>query len=99
MPHPVGVGVAGDVVIGERCHIMGLVRIGGSGQGGKPGHAVIGDDTWFMDGCKVLGPVHIGDRSRWGGGLAQAGRPRRHGRPRPARRRRSADPATRASAR
>lgn len=63
MPHPVGVGIAGDVVIGERCHIMGLVRIGGSGQGGKPGHAVIGDDTWFMDGCKVLGPVHIGDRS------------------------------------
>lgn len=68
MPHPVGVGVASDVIIGARCRIMGLVRVGGSGRPDRPGHAVIGDDVWLMDGAKVFGPVRVGDRTLVGSG-------------------------------
>ena len=63
MPHPVGVGVASDVVLGARCRLMGGARIGGSGDPRKPGHAVLGADVWLMDGAKVFGPVTIGDRT------------------------------------
>lgn len=63
MPHPVGVGVASDVVIGSRCRIMGLVRIGGSGKGGRRGHPVLGDDVWVLDGAKIFGPVEVGAQS------------------------------------
>lgn len=68
IPHPVGVGVASDVVVGARCRLMGGVRVGGSGRPDRPGHAVIGDDVWLMDGAKVFGPVHIGDRTLVGSG-------------------------------
>jgi serine O-acetyltransferase len=62
MPHPVGMAMASDVVIGARCHVMGLVRVGGGGKPGQTGHPVIGDDVWLLDGAKVFGPVTIGDR-------------------------------------
>ncbi|MCU1537265.1 MAG: serine acetyltransferase [Humibacillus sp.] len=63
MPHPVGVAIASDVVIGSRCRIMGLVRIGGSGKGGRGGHPVLGDDVWVLDGGKIFGPVEVGSQS------------------------------------
>lgn len=63
MPHPVGVAMASDVVIGKRCRIMGMARVGGGANPDNPGHPVIGDDVWLMDGCKVFGPVVVGDRS------------------------------------
>lgn len=62
MPHPVGVGIASDVVFGERCRVMGLVRIGGGGRAGVVGHPVIGDDVWLLDGAKVFGPVTVGNQ-------------------------------------
>ncbi len=63
MPHPVGVAIASTVVVGAQCKIMGLVRIGGSGQPDRPGSAVIGDDVWLLDGARVFGPVSIGSGS------------------------------------
>lgn len=63
VPHPIGVAMASDVVIGSRCRIMGQVRIGGSGQGGRRGHPSVGDDVWLLDSAKVFGPVHIGSGS------------------------------------
>jgi len=63
MPHPVGVGVASDCVLGSRCRLMGLVRIGGSGKRGRVGHPVLGDDVWVLDGAKIFGPVQIGESS------------------------------------
>ncbi len=63
MPHPVGVAFASDVVIGARCRVMGMARVGGGANPNNPGHPVIGNDVWLMDGCKVLGPVTIGDRT------------------------------------
>lgn len=61
MPHPVGVGIARDVVIGSNCKIMGGVRIGGGGNATRPGHPTVGDDVWLLDGAKVFGPVHVAD--------------------------------------
>lgn len=63
MPHPVGVAIASDVVLGRRCRVMGMVRIGGGGRAGISGHPVIGDDVWLLDGAKVFGPVRVGDQS------------------------------------
>lgn len=63
MPHPPGVGIASDCVIGSRVRVMGLVRIGGSGKGDRVGHPVLGDDVWVLDGAKVFGPVEIGAQS------------------------------------
>ena len=61
MPHPVGVAMASDVVLGSRCRVMRGVGIGGSGKPGRSGHPVIGDDVWFLDRSAVFGPVRIGD--------------------------------------
>ncbi|MBM9469143.1 serine O-acetyltransferase [Nakamurella leprariae] len=72
MPHPVGVTIASDVVFGARCRVMGGVRIGGSGNPARPGHPVLGDDVWLMDGSKVFGPVTIGDRTVVGSGALVA---------------------------
>ncbi len=63
MPHPVGVACASDAVLGARCRLMGLVRLGGAGRADRLGHPVIGDDVWIMDGAKVFGPVAVGHRS------------------------------------
>lgn len=68
IPHPVGIIVAGDVIIGARSRILGRVSIGGNGDPGRPGHPVVGDDVWIMDGARVLGPVTVGDRSILGAG-------------------------------
>jgi serine O-acetyltransferase len=63
MPHPVGLALASDVVLGARCRVMGLVRIGGSGSADRLGHPVIEDDVWLLDGVRVFGPVTVGARS------------------------------------
>ncbi|QTE29275.1 serine O-acetyltransferase [Pengzhenrongella sicca] len=63
LPHPVGVALASDVVIGARCRIMRGVGVGGSGHAGRVGHPVIGDDVWLLDRSAVFGPVRIGDRA------------------------------------
>jgi serine O-acetyltransferase len=68
MPHPVGVTIAGDVVIGGRCRLMQGVAAGGSGKAGRAGHPVIGDDVWLLHRAAVFGPVTIGDRSVLGAG-------------------------------
>ena len=61
MPHPVGVGVGHTTVVGRNVRLLGLVRLGGTW--GTPGQPVVGDDCWLLDGAKVFGAVHIGDRA------------------------------------
>lgn len=63
MPHPPGVGIASGVVMGERCRIMGLVRIGGSGRSEGDGMPALGDGVWLLDGAGAFGPITIGERS------------------------------------
>jgi serine O-acetyltransferase len=68
MPHPVGTAFSSDVVIGRRCRLMQGTAAGGSGNVGRPGHPVIGDDVWLLHRAAVFGPVTIGDRSVLGAG-------------------------------
>lgn len=63
IPHPVGIGIAKGCRIGARCRLMRSIAMGGSGDPKRPGHPMIGDDVWVMDGAKLFGPVHVGDRS------------------------------------
>ena len=58
LPHPTGVVVHGDVVIGDDCLIMQQVTIGLVADEGVP---QIGSRVYIGSGAKVLGPIKIGD--------------------------------------
>lgn len=72
VPHPVGVAMASDVVLGARCRVMQGVGIGGSGNPSRPGHPVIGDDVWLLHRSSIFGPVHVGNGSVVGAGVTLA---------------------------
>lgn len=63
LPHPNGVVVHRDAVIGENCLVMQQVTIGQTGVNGAP---VIGRDSYIGAGAKVLGPIKVGQRARIG---------------------------------
>lgn len=63
LPHPNGVVIHRDVVIGSGCMIMQQVTIG---QTADPRVPVIGANVYIGAGAKVLGPVNIGDGVRIG---------------------------------
>lgn len=58
MPHPNGVIIHSDSVIGEGCMIMQQVTIG---QLAEPGAPIIGRNVYIGAGAKVLGAIRIGD--------------------------------------
>lgn len=70
MPHPIAVGIGKDCTLGRRVRVMGLVRMGGAGNEDPAleGSPTIGDECWLLDGCKVFGPVTVGDRVIIGAG-------------------------------
>jgi serine O-acetyltransferase len=62
IPHPNGIVIAPDAVIGLNCLLFQQVTIGHA-DGGVPtlgGHVDVGA------GAKILGPVHVGDHARVG---------------------------------
>ena len=63
LPHPIGVVIHRDVVIGPECMIMQLVTIGQLADGAVP---VIGAGVYIGAGAKVLGGVRVGDNARIG---------------------------------
>jgi serine O-acetyltransferase len=63
IPHTVGMGFASGCRIGERALLLRATAMGGAGNPKRPGQPTLGDDVSLMDSAKVLGPVHIGDRS------------------------------------
>lgn len=63
LPHPNGVVVHSDAVIGDDCLIQQQVTIG---QLADPDAPVIGSGVYIGAGAKVLGKVVIGDRARIG---------------------------------
>src|SRR5215831_4383233 len=60
LPHPNGVVVHEDAVIGDDCMIMQQVTIGQLAEAGVP---VVGSGVYIGAGAKVLGPVKIGDNA------------------------------------
>jgi serine O-acetyltransferase len=66
VPHPVGMGCATACRMGERVVMMRHSGMGAAGNPKRPGVPSVGDDVLLMDSAKVLGPVHVGDRSMIG---------------------------------
>jgi serine O-acetyltransferase len=63
LPHPNGVIIHADAVIGDDCIIMQQVTIGQLAAGGVP---AVGNKVYIGAGAKILGPISIGDNARIG---------------------------------
>jgi serine O-acetyltransferase len=63
LPHPNGVIIHGDVVIGDDCMLMQQVTLGQLAENGVP---ALGSRIYVGSGAKVLGPVRIGDGAQIG---------------------------------
>lgn len=61
LPHPSGVVIHPEVVIGPNCTIFQQVTLGTTR--GRPGVPVLGGHVDIGPGARVLGPVRIGDHA------------------------------------
>jgi serine O-acetyltransferase len=59
MPHPNGIVIHPDAIVGPNCLILQQVTLG-LGKGGVP---VVGGDVNIGAGAKVLGGIHVGNHS------------------------------------
>lgn len=61
--HPTGVVIGQHVVIGSECSIQQGVTVGGAGGHDRiPGDSpIIGNNALLGAGCKIFGPVQVGD--------------------------------------
>jgi len=61
LPHPYGIVIHSDAVLGEGCTVMQQVTIGAkSNRATDRGVPEVGDGVYIGAGAKVLGPVRIG---------------------------------------
>jgi serine O-acetyltransferase len=63
LPHPNGVVIHEDAVIGDDCMIMQQVTIGMIGDGEVP---TLGNGIYVGAGAKIIGKVKVGDGARIG---------------------------------
>lgn len=63
LPHPNGVIIHEDAVVGNDCMIMQQVTIGMIGEGEVP---ILGDRVYVGAGAKIIGKVRVGDGARIG---------------------------------
>ena len=63
IPHPNGVVIHEDAVIGDDCMIMQQVTIGMIGDGEVP---TLGNGVYVGAGAKIIGKVRVGDGARIG---------------------------------
>lgn len=63
LPHPGGVVIHPNAVVGEDCMIMQQVTIGQLASGDVP---IIGNGVYVGAGAKILGKVVVGDKARIG---------------------------------
>lgn len=63
LPHPNGVVIHSDAIIGNNCMIMQQVTVGQLATAGAP---QIGNAVYIGAGAKVLGPICIGDHAAIG---------------------------------
>jgi serine O-acetyltransferase len=67
IPHPVGIVIGGDSVIGDDCVIMHGVTLGAKGHGMKgTRHPKVGDRVTIYCNATVLGSIDIGEDSTIG---------------------------------
>lgn len=70
LPHPYGIVIGGDVIIGDSCHIGQHVTIGGNM--GKTIHKrsqpIIGNNCFICANSVVVGPIEIGENTIIGAG-------------------------------
>ena len=64
LPHPNGVVIHEEAVIGDECMIMQQVTVGMIGEGQVPR---IGNRVYIGAGAKIIGNVTVGDDARIGG--------------------------------
>jgi len=57
----VGIVIASKVKIGNNCTILSQVAIAHKGDGKGLGAPKIGDNVKLMNGCKIIGPITIGN--------------------------------------
>lgn len=63
LPHPNGIVIGNDVVIGENCTIYQQVTLGGGERGDWKGSRfpMVGDDCILWSGSRIVGAVALGD--------------------------------------
>ncbi len=66
--HGMGVVIGETAVIGDRCHLLQGVTLGGTSTRHEKRHPTLGDDVTVGAGAKVIGAVTIGEGARIGAG-------------------------------
>ena len=66
IPHPNGIVIHPDAVIGPNCLLMSQVVIGASGNPETDGVPIVGGHVDFGTGAKVLGGIRIHDHAKIG---------------------------------
>jgi serine O-acetyltransferase len=66
--HGMGVVIGETAVIGDRCHLLQGVTLGGTSTRREKRHPTLGDDVLVGAGAKIIGAVTIGNGSRIGAG-------------------------------
>ena len=66
--HGMGVVIGETTVIGDNCHLLQGVTLGGTSTRREKRHPTLGNDVTVGAGAKVIGAVTIGDGARIGAG-------------------------------
>lgn len=61
LPHPNGIVINPEVIIGDNCTILHQVTIGNNGFKGMNELAILGDNVQIGAGAKIIGPCKIGN--------------------------------------
>lgn len=61
LPHPLGIVIHGDCIIGQNCVVSQNVTLGETKRGARKGTPVIGNRVYIAPGAVVIGGIHIGD--------------------------------------
>ncbi|MDO9445913.1 MAG: serine O-acetyltransferase, partial [Dehalococcoidia bacterium] len=66
--HGMGVVIGETAVIGDRCHLLQGVTLGGTSTRREKRHPTLGDDVLVGAGAKIIGAVTIGAGAKIGAG-------------------------------
>ncbi|MDA0815150.1 MAG: serine O-acetyltransferase [Chloroflexi bacterium] len=66
--HGMGVVIGETTIIGDNCHLLQGVTLGGTSTRREKRHPTLGNDVTVGAGAKVIGAVTIGDGARIGAG-------------------------------